>query len=372
MSNVDGTLDRRWDHARRILVVRLDNLGDVLLMTPAIHAIRQSHPRAHIALWTSAIGAEVAAMDPDIDEIIVYEAPWMDPWHRLPQDGRRELAMIAELRRHKFDGAIIFTSYHQSALPAAYMCYVAGIPLRLAASIDGPGSLLTTRHRHPDRMMHEVERACDLVAAAGMRSDSLELVLTIQPEWECALRAKLAHMGISLDHPTAVVHAGCSMPARTYSAAGFTAVADALIDRLGVQVIFSGSPGERDLVERIRQGMRRRAYSVAGETSTAELATLIRMSDLVVTNNTGPGHIAAAVHTPVVVLFALTNPPEQWHPWTEQRRLLYRQVDCALCYARICPFNQECLAIPAHEVVDAAADLLTSKNEPPRKVGARC
>ena len=74
---------------------------------------------------------------------------------------------------------MIFTSFRQSPLPAAYLCYLAGIPLRLAASIDGPGSLLTTRHRHPERMMHEVERGLDLVAAVGMRTSDDRLVLRV-------------------------------------------------------------------------------------------------------------------------------------------------------------------------------------------------
>jgi ADP-heptose:LPS heptosyltransferase len=139
-------INEAWCAARRILAVRLDNLGDVLVTTPALHAIKASLPQATLTLLASPVGAQVAALNPDIDDIINYEAPWMDPWHKLPQDSRREQEMIARIRRGQFDAAIIFTSYHQSSLPAAYLCYLADIPLRLAASIDGPGSLLTTRH----------------------------------------------------------------------------------------------------------------------------------------------------------------------------------------------------------------------------------
>jgi len=158
-------IDEQWRSARHILVIRLDNLGDVLVTTPAIHAVKASLPTAELTLLTSPVGAQVARLNPDVDDVIVYEAPWMDPWHKLPQDSQREQQMIATIRERQFDGAIIFTSYHQSSLPAAYLCYLADIPLRLAASIDGPGSLLTTRHRHPEHMMHEVERGLDLVRA---------------------------------------------------------------------------------------------------------------------------------------------------------------------------------------------------------------
>jgi ADP-heptose:LPS heptosyltransferase len=131
-------LDPRWASARRILAVRLDNLGDVLVTTPAIHAIRESLPDAHITLLASPVGAQVGRLEPDLDDVIVYDAPWMDPWQRLPQDSAREQAMIARLRRGAFDGAIIFTSYHQSPLPAAYLSYLADIPLRAAAPDDPP------------------------------------------------------------------------------------------------------------------------------------------------------------------------------------------------------------------------------------------
>src|ERR671928_19936 len=178
-------IDERWRAVRRVLAVRLDNLGDVLVTTPAIHAIKQSLPMlargvpgASLTLLAGPVGAQAGRLNPDIDEVIVYEAPWMDPWHRLPQDADREQLMILTIKECRFDGAIIFTSFRQSALPAAYLCYLADIPLRLAASIDGPGSLLTTRHKHPERMMHEVERGLDLVGAVGFGSARTEVVVT--------------------------------------------------------------------------------------------------------------------------------------------------------------------------------------------------
>src|SRR5579884_2008711 len=172
-------LDKRWRSVRHVLLIRLDNLGDVLLSTPAFHAVRTALPDAHLTLLASPVGAQVGALDPDIDTVIVYEAPWMDPWCKLPQNSQREQLLIAQLKEQHFDGAIIFTSFHQSPLPAAYLCYLADIPLRVAASIDGPGSLLTTRHKHPERMMHEVERGLDLVAALGMVPMDDDMVLKV-------------------------------------------------------------------------------------------------------------------------------------------------------------------------------------------------
>src|SRR5260370_41161584 len=107
-------MDSRWHAVRRLLVVRLDNLGDVILATPAIRALRQALPDARLTLLASPVGAQVAELDPDIDDAIIYQAPWMDPDRILSQAPSRDLSIMAEIRRRGFDGAVIFTSYHQS------------------------------------------------------------------------------------------------------------------------------------------------------------------------------------------------------------------------------------------------------------------
>src|SRR5579859_1398632 len=264
-------IEEQWRSVRRILAIRLDNLGDVLVTTPAIHAIKTSLPAAHITLLASPIGAQVARLNPDVSDVIVYAAPWMDPWHKLPQDSQREQQMIATIRERQFDGAIIFTSFHQSPLPAAYLCYLADIPLRVAASIDGPGSLLTTRHKHPENnntFMHEVERGLDLVRAIGMKTAERDLVLQVPSDAQYAIDELLEAWHINRDRPLVVVHPGCSMPARTYPWEMYAEVLNLLVERLGATAMLTGAEDERELVERIqgqvRQEMRRSVYAVAG------------------------------------------------------------------------------------------------------------
>lgn len=352
-------IDEAWHSARRILAVRLDNLGDVLVTTPAFHAIKTSLPAASLTLLASPVGAQVAALNPDIDDIIVYDAPWMDPWHKLPQDSRREQEMIARVREQHFDAAIIFTSYHQSALPAAYLCYLADIPLRLAASIDGPGSLLTTRHKHPQRMMHEVERGLDLVGAIGLTNSETDLVLRVPLQAREEVFNLLSSHGVNRHRPLIVVHPGCSMPARTYPWEMYAGVIDLLIERFDATIVMTGSEGERELVEkilgRVRTDHRQVILPLAGALSFPGLCALIDAADLTITNNTGPMHISAAVKTPVIALFALTNPPEQWGPWHVVHRQLYHEVSCRLCYSRICPYGHECLRLVTPEMVVTTA-----------------
>ncbi len=348
-----------WRRVRNLLVVRLDNLGDVLLATPAIRAVRRSLPRARITLLTSEVGAQAARLNPDLSGVMVYEAPWVDPWASLPHDPGRALAFIRRLAGERFDAAIILTSYHQSALPAAYACYLAGIPLRLAASEDGSGSLLTTRHRHPARAMHEVERGLDLVASVGLcpEDPELDLVLEVPERARARARAELGARGWSGER-LVVVHPGSSMPARMYPAEMYAEVADEATSRLGATVVVTGSRQERDLVSSVRSRMSGHAISLAGDLTFEEFSALVEMADAVVTNNTGPMHLAAAVGTPVVALFALTNPPEQWGPWRVPHRVLYHDVPCRLCYKRVCPMGQACLrGVPPSAVMDAVAEL---------------
>ena len=413
-------IDPRWRDARRVLLIRLDNLGDVLVTTPAFHAVREALPGAHLTLLASPIGAQVGRLNPDLDAVIVYSAPWMDPWHNLPQESTRELAMIETIRAGGFDAAIIFTSYHQSPLPAAYLCYLADIPLRAAASIDGPGSLLTTRHKHPERLMHEVERGLDLVGALGITTEARDLVLRVPPAARERMWARVeavrdgeasgqgnvpGQISVAARHgapgqqvrpraggrrvnprlsavrrrepclrglkteaygyagPLVVVHPGCSMPARTYPWEQFAQVVELLVAELGARVALTGADNEAELVGRIYGRLsaraRRSTLPLAGALAFDELCALIEAADLTITNNTGPMHISAAVKTPVVALFALTNPPEQWGPWQVPHRQLYHEVACRLCYARVCPYGHECLALVTPvQVVAAARELL--------------
>jgi ADP-heptose:LPS heptosyltransferase len=350
-------VDSRWESLQRLLIVRLDNLGDVLLATPAIHALRHALPDAQLTLFASPLGAPVAALNRDLDDVIVHRAPWMDPDGLLPFDPGRESSTIAELRRRGFDGAIIFTSYHQSSLPAAYLCYLAGIPLRHAASIDGPGSLLTSRHRHPNRVMHEVERGLDLVGGLGVPPVEVGLQLEPRPADRLEMAAFVARHRRA-GRPVVAISPGSTCPSRAYPPERYRDLARLLQVNLGATIVWTGSRNEIPLVKQIREGLAEPGLCLAGTTDLSRLAALFAACDVVLTNNTGPMHVAAAVQTPVVALFALTNPPEQWRPWRVPHRLLYADVPCAICYERQCPRDQACLrAVELSAIVAAVGDL---------------
>jgi lipopolysaccharide heptosyltransferase II len=341
-----------WKGVRRLLCVRLDSLGDVLMTTPAIRAFRESLPGCRITLLTSAAGAAAARYVPEIDEAMVFAAPWMKV---DGADPKSDMKLIEELRETRFDAAAIFTVYSQSPLPAAYLCYLAGIPLRLAHCRENPYHLLTDwqPELEPERLVrHEVERQLALAAAVGCRPQDERLSFAV-PE---PARRKVREL--RLPSPLVVVHPGASAPSRRYPPERFARAMDLLGEDRSCEVIFTGDAGERELVEAIRRDMAVRSRSLAGELELGELAALIESADLLVSNNTGPAHLAAALGTPVVDLYALTNP--QHTPWRVASRVLFHDVPCRNCYKSRCPHgHNDCLhRVEPERVAAAARELL--------------
>jgi lipopolysaccharide heptosyltransferase II len=315
-----------WTHAHHVLCVRLDTLGDVLMTTPAIRAIKQSGSDRHITLLTSRPGAPVARLVPEIDDVIVYDAPWLKATARRTS-ARPEYEMIARLRAGNFGGAVIFTVFSQNPLPSALLCYLAGIPRRLAHSRENPYQLLTTwlPEREPEHgIRHEVQRQLDLVAAVGCVTNEDGLSLRVPREASAAARSKLVAAQVDLSRPWVVIHPGASAPSRRYPREHFAHAARRLALDHGQQVVFTGASDERDLVEAIRADMGVPSHSLAGALALPELAALIALAPLLISNNTGPAHLAAAVGTPVVDHYALTNP--QHTPWRVPARVLSHDV----------------------------------------------
>jgi lipopolysaccharide heptosyltransferase II len=354
---------RPWPRLDRVLAVRLDSAGDVLMTTPALRALRAAGT-GELVLLTSPSGAAAAALLPQVDDVIVYEAPWMKPAsHRdgwADVSDAADLAMIERLREGRFDGAVIFTVNSQSPLPAAMLCYLAGIPRRLAHCRENPYALLTdwvpdVESTGPVR--HEVRRQLDLLAAVGVKARDEHLSLHVPDMASRSVRARLAGMGIGPRDPWVLVHPGASAPSRRYPPHRFAAVVRELVLRTGWQIVYTGDEGETDLVDDVRSAAPGLGVSLAGELSFAELAAIVAVAPMLITNNTAPAHIAAAVGTPVVDLYALTN--LQHTPWQVPSRVLSVDVPCKGCLRSVCPLgHNRCLhAVEPADVVDATLDL---------------
>lgn len=347
-----------WTSARRLLAVRLDNLGDVLMTTPALRALRNSLPGRHITLLTSPAGAALAPFVPEIDAVLVADGPWMP---NVPASPPALIATVDRLRQANFDAAVIFTVYSQNPLPTALLCWLAGIPLILAHCRENPYQLLSDWVPDPEPhelVRHEVRRQLDLVGCIGAATPDERLSFRLRPEDVTQAAAKLRQAGIDPDRRRVVLHPGASAAARRYPPEHFAALADLLVEQDDCALVFTGDKGEAGLVDAIRAGLHHRVASLAGALSLGELAAVIAGSALLIANNTGPVHIAAAVGTPVVDIYALTNP--QHAPWRVPHRVVYHDVPCRFCYRSVCPQgHHDCLRLLAPErVARAARELL--------------
>jgi ADP-heptose:LPS heptosyltransferase len=312
-----------------VLVVRLDNEGDVLLAGPAIRAVAESAGR--VTLWCGPRGRAAAALLPGVDDLLVWRAPWIDP-EPAPVDPAGVEDLVARLRALAPERAIVFGSWHQSPLPTALVLRLAGVPFVAATSVDYPGSLLDVRHRIDDDV-HEVERSLDLVRTLGYRlppSDDSGLRI---------LRPAAGRPSPAFAGDYVVVHPGASVPERAWEPERHAELV-ALLAAAGRRVVVTGGTGERELTARVAGAPDPAVLDLGGRTSFAELAEVLAGADAVVVGNTGPAHLAAAVGTPVVSLYAPTVPAVRWRPWRVPHELLYVDVpvspaDVARAVARL-------------------------------------
>ena len=347
-----------WHAARNVLCIRLDYLGDVLMCTPALRALRDTVPGRRITLLTSPGGAALQPHIPELDEVLAFEAPWMKS--SRPQHASALTDMAARLRERRFDAAVIFTTYSQSALPAAMLCHLAGIPLRLAYCRENPYQMLSdwvpeTEPWEPPR--HEVQRQLDLAATVGGHADNQRMSFALRPDDVAWAHGQLERLGIDHRAPWVLMHPGASAPSRRYPPEHWAELLR-LLAANGLPVVLTGSGDEGALVDAIRARAGVPAHSLAGEASLGRLGALVSLAAVMVSNNTGPAHVAAALGTPLVDLYALTNP--QHTPWQTPSRVLYHDVPCRNCYKSVCPAgHHDCLRkVAPSTVADAVRSLL--------------
>ena len=291
--------------ARHCLAVRLDNAGDVLLAGPAVRAIAAACDR--VTMLAGPRGAAAARLLPGVDEVMVWRAPWvdLDPPPVRPGTMTR---LVAHLTEPGFTEAVIFTSFHQSPLPTALVLRLAGIPRIAAISEDYPGSLLDVRHRG-DADIPEAQRALGLARAAGYQPAPGD-------DGKLAVRRPLPDVSaLTGPGPYVVLHPGASAPARCWPRGRWREAAGLAAAR-GQHTILTGGPAERDLTAAASHGIRgRHVTDLGGRTSLAELAAVLAGASAVLVANTGAAHLAAAVGTPVVSLFAPVVPAARWAPY---------------------------------------------------------
>jgi lipopolysaccharide heptosyltransferase II len=341
------------------ILVRAPNwVGDAVMAIPALESIRRTHADDEICVLARPVVADLFSGQPFADRILSYNfrgshRGWL---------GREKF--VAELRKEKFNIAVLL----QNAFEAAWLAWRAGIPERIGYARDARGPLLTRAIRAPQEgeiPKHESHYYLELLHRAGWIEVSPAIPsihLFVSDSARRAAESALRSAGARENAWRCAIAPGASYgAAKCWPPERFGLLADRLISECGADVIFFGTPGEKEIAARIRSNMKSRAISLVGETSMRDLAALFASCSVFIGNDSGAMHVAAAAGLPVIGIFGSTD-PEGTAPLTEQFTLIREAVSCSPCFLRRCPVDHRCMARITVDSVFIAA--MQFKNSP--------
>lgn len=341
-----------------ILIVKTSAIGDVIHTLPALHCLRRHYPDARITWLVEEAATEVVVGHPALDRVLVSgRKGWLREWRA----GRRFVAtrkawrFLQELRDTRYDLLFDFQGLLKSGIWVA---------LARAKRKVGFGrgmehaemSYLFLNERIPavSMEMHAVDRELHLLRAIGIKCQEVRFDLPVSASDRAAAAALLQEHGIAVNRPFVAINPMTTWPTKHWLPEKFTELADRLLDA-GTQVVFTGGPGDAPGVAAICGRMRGKAANLAGRTTLKILAALYGQANVVVSTDTGPMHVAAAMGTPVVALFGPTAP---WRtgPYGGDHQIVRLGLDCSPCLKKECRYTTTaCMNEIAVDVVLAAA-----------------
>jgi len=324
---------------KRILVTGNNWLGDAVMSLPTLKSLRAMQPDARISVLSRPSVAGLYAGLPYVDETIVPPRRW--------------LGLVRELRRRKFDAALILPRSFSSALAP----FTARIPRRIGYAGDGRSPMLTDAlPRDPELLrVHRVRYYHHLLSAFGKPPEPKPPTLDVSPEAE---RWAAAH--VPEGEPLVGVNPGATYgEAKQWFPDRFVDAAKRMTKKWRASIVVVGGPAERELGDRVAAEIGDRAVSLAGRTDLPQLAAVIRRCALFLTNDTGPMHVADAVGVPIVAIFG----PTDWvatPPYGKRHAIVRKPIECSPCLKRVCPLgHHNCMKfVSVDDVVDACGRFL--------------
>lgn len=332
----------------RILITRTDRIGDVVLSTPIIKAVRQAYPDAYIGFMVEKAASDIVKGNPYLNEVLVYDKKGAN------KGLAGFLSFLFKLMKKRFDAAIIL----HPAARAHLTCYLAGIPKRVGYD-KKLGFLLTQRiaHKKQEGLKHEVEYNFDLLRALDIKFESKELIVPLSEAIREEAGRILKEAGVDLKAPLAALHAGASCPSKRWPAAKFAELIDALNRRHELQIVLLGGQETMDISKDIVKKAKSKIIDLTGKTSVAVLAGILSKCRLFISNDSGPVHISSAVETPVISIFGRNEAglsPKRWGPLGKRDIIVHKDVGCEVCLAHRCDKGFKCLeAITVGDVLGA-------------------
>ena len=345
--------------------MQLDRAGDVVMLSPALRALKQALPNAKITLLTSAAGSQVAPLLPCVNSVMVDQAVMSESGRNRSLDPRGDVAFIEKLRRQNFSMVVIFTSFSQSALPAAQLCQLAGIPYRIGFAREHRTSVLTHYLPPPEADMHQIDRNLHLLKAIGIPAAGSRMELHIPEETERKAGNLLRNVGVQHDTPYIALAPGANAGSKQYAPNHFASVAHILASQTDLQLVILGGAEDSESTQPVLQVAEENLYgnihSLVGRTTVPEQAAIIRHARLVIANNSAVMQFADVFGCPMVILYSGTDFVSQWMPRNATARLMYRPAFCSSCQNTDCIHGMNCLEIRPEEVAIAALELLAER-----------
>ena len=322
------TIERplQLDHVQRVLVLQLQRLGDSLVFTPALRAIRRRFPDARIDLLTNRVGEGLYAKCPHFERVFVDSSSKGAHW-----SNRHILHLLREIRAERYD--IVVADVNQRSLWYGFVAMLSGAPQRIGFDEDGRGFLFTARVPVPPDSDFIT---CNMALAGQLGADPSDRALECYFDAADEGRVDALLGAMQTGGPLIAMHPGSNWQSKTWLPENWAALADALVARHGARVVLVGGPREREAVQEILALTRRAVTSLAGHTSLAELGALLSRCDLVVTTDSGPRHLAACTDRPTVTIMSSQDLPERWSFGWEREIVLRTDPPCSPCYQSYC------------------------------------
>jgi len=331
--------------ANKILVRGTNWIGDAVMTTPALMALRAECPEAEIVMLANPLVAPLFKHHPAIDRVLIYARKGKH------QGVHGFYNMTRELHKENFDAALLL----QNAFEAALLAFAARIPCRAGYPTDARRLLLSdpVELNLADKTLHHTEYYLTLLRRLGFDAPSASLCLHVTPaelEW--------ARATLESDNVIALNPGASYGSAKRWFPERFAAVADNLAHRYGAAILLTGGPGEREIGEDIQAFMQCNCINMVGKTNVRQMMALLASSRLLITNDSGPMHVAAAFGIPIVAVFGSTDHTTT-SPASDKVEIVRKEVDCAPCLLRQCPTDHRCMKnITPDDVTAAAIELL--------------
>jgi lipopolysaccharide heptosyltransferase II len=335
------------DKVNKILIVKFDHAGDVLLSTPVIKSIRKTYPHAYITLVVGPWSLGIVKENQDVNEVITYKAYWHDRSPEKRMNLRETYSLITSLRKKKYD---LFFDL-RGDLFSIIISFLAGIPRRIGYVWEGGGFLLTDEVK-TSLDKHQVQILMDALRAIGKEpSEEFSTEMKIS-EKDKITANKILYAG-GWNHETHIVgfHIGAGYPSKLWEPSRYAKLMNILAEKYNTQVLILGGHNDVYIYKSIKENLNFKPINVIGKTDFSETAALIERCNLFVGNDSAPVHIAAAVGTPVIVIFSAANNVNRWRPYGKNVFVITKKIDCIHCEKTFCA-TMDCMkAITVYEVL---------------------